>query len=1103
MRLRFINDIPKAILERGKDYYKRGRVITYRETQKALMLWHVSARVLGTSSYSVVLRLDVDDDGGLRFEGSCDCPYDWGDTCKHQVAVAERFMAERGREGNSGPSSRSDASEVVSLPSGSGEEKGRLQSFQRFEALARELGDPELLRLQYWVRGLLSPELKEFRVRLASPRLTPEELTELTVGVRRTSYHFGSSSSSSWGFQSRQAPSPWDRLHHLDATNLDYLHRLYPGNGQDGIMVRKDERGLRFIQALIENGETLLEETGERAGTGPVVRPRVEVVGTEESVRFRALDQDFVLYQGDGVAWTVQDSTVHRVDVDLLQRLPRQTQIPEDRRGAFLFETLPALARGLDLQIDPALTDHELVAQGIGIDLQFHYGNDAVLCSAFADINGTIYRNQAILKLGTDSCRYSRAPDNPRRWFYWDLRELEPLVEFLAASGFRVNPHGFALREIEGIYAFLEEGLTGLPDHWTVSTTSAFDELQAGSVELKPLVEFLDDRGEESKGQSEGPGAGAGMGYGDHIDWFEFQVTYDLGGETYSPEQLELLLKQAGYKKGDGYLRLGNRFLRLEASEAEAEIDQLLDLADETGDGRYRTRHHNILYYRKVLKDSGITVKANRVYDDLDRDITGENLVGPVDPPEQVEGVLRGYQHRGYHWLRFLERYHFGGILADDMGLGKTVQTLTLLKSLELQGPALVVCPRTLIHNWAQEIQKFFPGTRYLVYHGTPDDRVGLRDQFQGQEIVITSYSIVARDFDELKGLAFSYCVLDEAQKIKNPAAKRTKAVKGLKARRRLVLTGTPLENSLEELWSIMDFLMPGYFGSNQSFQRRYLHPIMKEGSQGRLLELKARVAPFILRRRKQEVLTELPDKIEHIYPVEMTRLQRDTYRLVLEQVRGSVMDSVERQGFNRSRINILAALMRLRQICNHPALVLDGASPGAGSGKLEALVEIIEEALGGGHKVLVFSQFVRMLKIISSELDRLGIGYEYIDGSTRNRMERVGRFNGPDGHGVFLLSLKAAGVGLNLTAADIVIHVDPWWNPMVERQASDRAHRIGQENQVMVYKLITTGTVEEKILKLQERKQGLFDSVVEKNANPLTGITWEDIKGLLEWDGP
>jgi len=437
------------------------------------------------------------------------------------------------------------------------------------------------------------------------------------------------------------------------------------------------------------------------------------------------------------------------------------------------------------------------------------------------------------------------------------------------------------------------------------------------------------------------------------------------------------------------------------------------------------------------------------------------------------------------------------------MGLGKTVQTLTLLKSLELQGPALVVCPRTLIHNWAQEIQKFFSGTRYLVYHGTPDERVGLRDQFQEQEIVITSYSIVARDFDELKGLTFSYCVLDEAQKIKNPAAKRTKAVKGLKARRRLVLTGTPLENSLEELWSIMDFLMPGYFGSNQSFQRHYLHPIMKEGDQGRLMELKARVAPFILRRHKQEVLTELPDKIEHIYPVEMTRLQRDTYRLVLEQVRGSVMDSVERQGFNRSRINILAALMRLRQICNHPALVLDGANPGAGSGKLEALVEIVEEALGGGHKVLVFSQFVRMLKIISSELDRLGIGYEYIDGSTRNRMERVDRFNDAGGQGVFLLSLKAAGVGLNLTAADIVIHVDPWWNPMVERQASDRAHRIGQENQVMVYKLITTGTVEEKILKLQERKQGLFDSVVEKNANPLTGITWEDIKGLLEWDGP
>src|SRR6056297_880049 len=293
---------------------------------------------------------------------------------------------------------------------------------------------------------------------------------------------------------------------------------------------------------------------------------------------------------------------------------------------------------------------------------------------------------------------------------------------------------------------------------------------------------------------------------------------------------------------------------------------------------------------------------------------------------------------------------------------------------------------------------------------------------------------------------------------------------------------------------------MPGYLGNYSYFKKNFLTPINKNNEKEKMTELKERVAPFILRRRKDQVLKELPDKIVNVHPVSMTQLQEDSYQTVLEEVRGDLYQTVEEKGFNRSRINVLAALTKLRQICNHPALILGEDAKTHNSGKLDALRELLADALSGGHKIIVFSQFVKMLKLIRAELEQQGINYLYLDGSTRKRMEKVREFNSNPEVEIFLISLKAGGVGLNLTAADMVVHVDPWWNPMVERQAADRAHRLGQQNRVMVYKLITRGTVEEKMLKLQKKKQNVFDNIIEDNVNPIEAITWEDIQELLEY---
>jgi SNF2 family DNA or RNA helicase len=471
-----------------------------------------------------------------------------------------------------------------------------------------------------------------------------------------------------------------------------------------------------------------------------------------------------------------------------------------------------------------------------------------------------------------------------------------------------------------------------------------------------------------------------------------------------------------------------------------------------------------------------------------------------VPPPPGLQTQLRPYQQEGLSWLQFLREYELAGILADDMGLGKTVQALAHLLVEKDCGrtdrPSLVVAPTSLMTNWRQEAERFAPALKVLVLHGL--DRKQHFERIKGHDLVITSYPLLARDEAIWLKEEFHYVILDEAQYIKNAKTTYAQVACSLKARHHLCLTGTPMENHLGELWSLFNFLLPGFLGDEHKFNSFFRRPIEKQHQEDRRKLLARRVAPFILRRRKEDVVKELPPKTEIIQKVELTSEQRDLYESVRLAMHARVKDEVARKGMSRSHIIILDALLKLRQICCHPQLLsLPSAKKVKESAKLDLLLDLLPEMIEEGRRILLFSQFTSMLAIIQKELNRLKIPFVILTGETTDRATPIERFQNGEVP-VFLISLKAGGTGLNLTAADTVIHYDPWWNPAVENQATDRAHRIGQTKKVFVYKLLTEGTVEEKILALQGRKKELVEGLLNEDRKESLKLSQEDIDLLF-----
>lgn len=657
--------------------------------------------------------------------------------------------------------------------------------------------------------------------------------------------------------------------------------------------------------------------------------------------------------------------------------------------------------------------------------------------------------------------RRYREPDGEKR-----------ILDELKAYGFKEYGRLFLLDDVEKIMCLLTDNLKELKKISEVYYSEDFKKLHVKSLNSLGL-QLSEDGG---------------------------LIHMNINLENVSDEELAELLDAIKSRKK--YFRLKSGSIINLASVESGKLVELINSLDidrrSINGGIFEIPLNRCVYMDNYIREKGVeNVEIESRLGGLVKKITH-----PEEAEAEVEGslkkVLRNYQLTGVKWLKSMAGYSFGGILADEMGLGKTLQVLAFIAGeKDRKLPSLVVAPTSIVYNWKAEAEKFTPQLKALVVTGVKDRRALLICGCNEYDLIITSYGSLKNDVEDYKKVKFSYIFVDEAQNIKNPMTLNANSVKSLKAKCCFALTGTPVENRLTEIWSIFDFVMPGFLFDRNRFVNTYEDPIARGKDHDKLEELSRLIKPFILRRMKREVLSELPEKIETNYVSGMTDRQKKLYAAYYKDLKNELAAKLDESGFERNRTDIFTALTRLRQICAHPGTFLDDYD--GGSCKLDMAMELINEAISSGHSILLFSQFTKMLKIIRDELESSNISYYYLDGKMKpeERVMEIDNFNS-DREAVFLISLKAGGTGLNLTKADIVIHFDPWWNPAVEDQASDRAHRIGQRNVVQIYKLLTEGTIEEKVALLQERKKNLADGLIKPGENFLSSLGEDEIRELF-----
>lgn len=658
------------------------------------------------------------------------------------------------------------------------------------------------------------------------------------------------------------------------------------------------------------------------------------------------------------------------------------------------------------------------------------------------------------------------------------------LIDMFVESGFMLDgkKHRLVLANEEKIYKFLTEDINSYMKNFEILATDNFKEKEIKSSSNISLGVKIENN----------------------------LLDIDFTNLNFDPAELQEIMRQYKLKKRYHRLKDGS-FINLEDNETIKFIDSITEDIDvdysKIKNGELRLPMYRALYLDKILdKNEFIKVNKDENYKSLVERLDVKQIEGSMQMPSLLNANLREYQKIGVQWLQMLDFYGLGGILADDMGLGKTVQILCVIcsyleKHKENSKPIMVVCPSSLCLNWQNEIEKFTTGVTSQVIHGSLEARKKQIENIKNYNIVITSYELLKRDIDEYKKseTQFKFIIADEAQYIKNNNTQNAKAIKNINAETRYALTGTPIENSLSELWSIFDFIMPGYLFGYRKFKEMYETPIVRDADEYATNKLKKLIEPFVLRRIKKEVLTELPDKMITILNSQMTDEQQDIYLSYLARAKKDVMEEIQENGIEKSQIKILALLTRLRQICCHPSLFIENYK--GESGKLNQCIEIIKDAIQSGHKILLFSGYTAMFDIIEKELKKEKIEYLKLTGQTKvsDRVNLVDEFNNSPDKKLFLISLKAGGTGLNLVGADMVIHYDPWWNLSAENQATDRTYRIGQKRNVQVYKLITKNSIEEKIYELQKRKESLIDSMISTNQTFINKLSKEEIMNLFE----
>ena len=874
-----------------------------------------------------------------------------------------------------------------------------------------------------------------------------------------------------------------------------------------------------LIPLLVEHEHlTLGKSTAVKVAGTPLPLPLRATLEPDGEIVLSLKDQPSALVLAGDWVWREQTLQPLGLPAELKGILQAPVRVPRTQVPQFLSRHWPQLSAAGGMEANFKLEDFSLEPQAPRFLLALKGGLtqlSALLKCAYGS------RIMTVGVTAADEAVWLPDPSSPTRYSTRDFAAESAALGRLQRSGFsRPDTNGRLQLTGQGsVLNFLAREYPKLQREWSVTLDEQLENRTLKNLErVEPRFEIT------SSG----------------VQWFDLGVVFaSSGGETFSAAEIQRLILS-----GQNHTRLKNGKMAVLDTGAVEELQEvLLDCAPQQGAQGYRISNTQAGFLEATLRQhADWKVQAPAAWRDRAARQSGEAML-ECPPLGGLESVLRPYQKQGVAWLHFLRANGFGGILADEMGLGKTLQTLAYFKTCSSQSsealssksskadalacagapasgtarlptsdssfvirhssleaaplPHLIICPTSLVFNWVAEAKKFTPELKVLALHGP--ERHARFDEIAASDVVVTSYALIRRDAERYRGLEFDTVALDEAQHIKNRQTQNAQAVKAVKARHRMVLTGTPLENSVLDLWSIFDFLMPGYLGTAKDFRERYELPIAKAKDAGAQSRLARRLRPFMLRRLKREVAADLPAKIEQVSFCELTPDQRSVYQQVIEASRKEVLEAVGAQGIARSRMVVLTALLRLRQVCCDLRLLkLDNVNPANASGKLDLFGELLEEVIDGGHRLLVFSQFVGMLALLQEKLVAEEIEFCYLDGSTTDRAAVVERFQTDAAIPVFLISLKAGGVGLNLTGADTVIHFDPWWNPAVEDQATDRAHRIGQSKVVTSYKLITRDTIEEKILLLQNRKRELIQATIGGEEAFAAALNWDEIQELL-----
>jgi superfamily II DNA or RNA helicase len=886
----------------------------------------------------------------------------------------------------------------------------------------------------------------------------------------------------------------WQALHPTpDRDALRLLRRFESGNPRHPAVDVRGEDAADLLP-LLSGRRVLLEPAlmQLRFSEEPL-KPRfdLEMIGGETIVAKASFERPsdkrrFSLLQGgwyEGApGWHVDTSEGIARPIDrrtspaALVRLLRSPTIaePVSELVQVIMDGLPRVA----LEVGAELPDLGQVADVVDLEPTFRMRAGGSLIEAHVTLIAAYKDTEVAVRAdGISPPVIIKPPEEGQkraRCIRCDIAAQQAAAERLKALGLRPDETGqYFVAQGEHAIKFWSEGIGSLPEDWDLFVP---DDLVDTQVRGKPIA------------------AHARVSSG--MDWLSLKLTFESDGVSVSRDELARCLAE-----GKKYVRLDDgSFAAFDPVNVKAMLEREVELMQAAGkNGRFPLSQAGRLQELLGHASEALVPAATK---DLFKKLQSIDEIEATKKPRGLKGTLRPYQEQGLSWLKFIHDIASGGVLADDMGLGKTLQTIALLlavKQEEKSVKALIVAPTSVVTNWVREIERFGPTLSVALWHG--QQRKEQQDELETADVIITSYALLRRDEEMLKELDLSYAILDEAQHIKNPMSATAAAAKRLRAKRRLALTGTPIENRLSEIWSIFDFVSPGLLGPLNKFEERFARPI-SDGDHKTAARLRATIHPFILRRTKSEVAKDLPEKIEMDQFCDLAGEQKSLYTQVVREVRAQIMGDVERLGVSGAHIQILAGLTRLRQAACDPRLLgLPRPFSDEDSGKLIALRELVEECEAGGHKVLVFSQFVTMLQLIKNALDKDGVNYEYLDGSTKDRAERVEHFQNDPGCTVFLISLKAGGTGLNLTAADTVIHFDPWWNPAVEDQATDRAHRIGQTKVVTAYRLVAAGTIEEKILQLKAKKRELVSSVLTEDAGGAKKLTKADLDELFATD--